>query len=253
MVREEKIAEAEELKKIIEQYPVIGLVDMFKLPSKQLQEIKRKIRGKGIIKMTKKSLLETAIKNSSKQNIKELVDIIPQQPAIILTQTDPFKFYSMVEKLRSSTFAKEGDIAQTEIKVSAGPTSLLPGPAISELTRAGISAGVEEGKIAIKKDVTVAKKSDVISKQLAAALRKLGIEAMEVGLKIVAIYDNGTIYKMDVLSLVNAYPGKLKEAFSNTMNLSINISYPTKENIKFLLAKAFNSANALKSKFGGVS
>lgn len=253
MIREEKIAEAEELKNILDQYPIIGLVEMFKLPSKQLQEIKKKIRGKGIIKMTKKSLLEVAIKNSNKQNIKELVDIIPQQPAIILTHTEPFKFYSMVNKLKSHTFAKGGDIAQTEIKVSAGPTSLLPGPAISELTRAGIPVGVEEGKIAIKKDTTVAKKGDVISKQLAAALRKLGIETMEVGLKIVAIYDNGTLYKTDVLNLVDIYPERLKEAFNNAMNLSVNISYPTKENIKFLLTKAFNSANALKSRVGGVS
>jgi len=84
-------------------------------------------------------------------------------------------------------------------------------------------------------------------------LRKLGIETMEVGLKIVAIYDNGTLYKMDVLSLVNVYPEKLKEAYNSAMNLSVSISYPTKENIKFLLAKAFNSANGLKSKVGGVS
>lgn len=252
MVKEEKLAKAEELKKTIEQYPVIGLVDMFKLPSRQLQEIKKKIRGKGTIKMTKKSLLEVAINNSSKQNVKDLISLIPQQPALILAQADPFKFYSMIEKMKSRTFAKEGDVTVTDIHVSAGPTSLLPGPAISELSKAGIPAGVEEGKIAIKKDVTVAKKGDVVSKALAAALRKLGIETMEIGLKIVAIYDNGTIYKIDVLSLVNIYPEKLKEAYNSAMNLSVSISYPTKENIKFLLAKAFNSANGLKSKVGGV-
>ncbi|HKZ45400.1 MAG TPA: 50S ribosomal protein L10 [archaeon] len=253
MVKEEKVARAEELKSIIEKYPVIGLVDMFKLPSRQLQEIKKNIRGKGTIKMTKKALLMIAIGHSSKPNIKELVDLIPQQPALILAQADPFKFYSMVGKLKSRTFAKEGDVTMVDIHVSAGPTSLLPGPAISELSKAGIPAGVEEGKIAIKKDVTVAKKGDIVSKPLAAALRKLGIETMEVGLKIVAIYDNGTLYKMDVLSLVNVYPEKLKEAYNSAMNLSVSISYPTKENIKFLLAKAFNSANGLKSKVGGVS
>lgn len=159
MAREEKIAEAEELKKTIEQYPVVGLVDMFKLPSRQLQEIKKKIRGIGIVKMTKKSLLKVAMENSGKQNIKELAEIIPQQPAVVLTQMEPFKFYSMVGKLKSLTFAKEGDVTQVEIRVSAGPTSLLPGPAISELTRAGIPAGVEEGKIAIKKTPLLQRKA----------------------------------------------------------------------------------------------
>lgn len=251
MVKESKLKAVEELRSIIEKYPVFGIIDMFKLPSRQLQEIKKKIRGKGMITMTKKTILKFAIAGSSKPNIKELEPLIPQQPAIILADSDPFKFYSMVDKLKSSTFAKAGDVAASEIKVTAGPTSLLPGPAISELSKAGIPAGVEEGKIAVKKDAVVAKKGDVISGPLASALRKLNITTMEVGLKIVAIYDKGMIYKSEVLSMVNIYPEKINEAYNNAMNLSVSIGYPTKENIGSLLSKAFRSANALKSKIGG--
>ncbi|MHA1742869.1 MAG: 50S ribosomal protein L10, partial [Candidatus Heimdallarchaeota archaeon] len=61
MVREEKIKEVEELKKMIESYPVIGLLDIFKLPSRQFQEIRKKLRGKSLIKIVKKSLLKLAI------------------------------------------------------------------------------------------------------------------------------------------------------------------------------------------------
>jgi len=251
LVREEKIKEVEELDKLIEEYPVIGLIDMFKLPSKQLQEIRKNLREKALIKMTKKSLLELAIKKSKKQGIDELEKLIPEQPAIVFTKLDPFKFYSMVEKLRSPAFAKEGDIVQIDIKVSAGPTSLLPGPVISELTRVGIPAGIEEGRIAIKKDVIVAKGGEKISKYLAAALRKLKIESIEVGLNIVVIFD-GKIYGKDLLELVIIYPEKLKEGFNQALNLSVNISYPTKENIKYLLVKAFNTAKSLV-RLGGAS
>ncbi|MFQ6055883.1 MAG: 50S ribosomal protein L10 [Methanosarcinales archaeon] len=252
MVREEKIAEVEELRKMMGNYSVIGLIDMFKLPSRQLQEIRKKIRGKAVILMTKKSLLKIAIKNVEKKNMNELEKVIPQQPAIIFSQLDSFKLFSMIAKLKSPSFVKNGDIAQSDIKVSAGPTSLLPGPVISELSRAGIPAGVEDGKIAIKKDVTVVKKGEKISKELVNALRKLGIEAKEVGLNIVAIYDNGIVYTKDKLNLVNIYPERIKEAFNQALNLSINICYPTKENIKFLLIKAFNSAKTLEGKIGGV-
>lgn len=248
MVREEKEREVEKLKKLIEQYPVIGLIDIFKLPSKQLQEIKRNLRGKALIKTTKKTLLKIAMKRSKK---KEFEEFIPQQPAVVFTKLEPFKFYSLIGKLRSPSFAKEGDIAQGDIKITAGPTSLLPGPVISELTRAGIPAGIEEGRIAIKKDVTIAKRGEEISKYLASALRKLRIEPIEVGLNIVAIYEKGKIYKKDVLELVNIYPEKLKEAFNQALNLSVNICYPTKENIKYLLAKAFNTAKSLE-RIGGV-
>lgn len=253
MVREEKVKEVEELKKLIDSYPVIGILDMFKLPSRQLQKIQKKIRGKALIKMTKKSLLKLAIKNSSKEKIQGLEKVIPQQPAIVFTELEPFKFYLTIDKMRSLAAAKDGDVAPSDILVSAGPTSLLPGPAISELTKAGIPAGVEEGKIAVKKDTIVARRGDKISKALAGALKKLNIEPIEVGLNIVAIYDKGMVYSKEALSFVNVFPEKLKEGFNYALNLSVAISYPTKDSIKFLLAKAFNSAKALESKIGGMS
>jgi large subunit ribosomal protein L10 len=253
MAREEKVKEVEELKKMIDSYPVIGILDMFKLPSRQLQEIQKKIRGKALIRMTKKSLLKLAMKNSVKQKMGELEKAIPQHPAIVFTELEPFRFYLTIYKMKSAAAAKDGDIAPNDILVSAGPTSLLPGPAISELTKAGIPAGVEEGKIAVKKDTVVARRGERISKELAAALRKLNIEPIEVGLNIVAIYDRGMIYGKEALDFVNVFSEKLKEGFSQALNLSVAVSYPTKDNIKFLLAKAFNSAKALENKIGGTS
>ena len=42
MVREEKIKATEKMKELIGKYPVICILDMHKLPSKQFQEIKKK-------------------------------------------------------------------------------------------------------------------------------------------------------------------------------------------------------------------
>ena len=250
MVKEEKIRQVEELKRSFEKYSSICLLNMFKLPSKQLQQITKELRGKAEFKMTKKSILLHAIRGLSKENIGELEKNISLQPAIIFTDLEPFRFYAMVSKLKSSSFAKEGDIAEDNIEIKAGPTSLPPGPAIGELSRAGIPAGVEEGKIAIKKDVVVAKKGEKISKILADALKKLKIEPVKIGLNITKIYD-GKIYSKEILELVNVYPEKLKEGYNQALNLSVSICYPTKENIKFLLAKAINNAKALE-RSGGV-
>ena len=248
MVKEEKIKKVEEIKRLLEGYRVIGLIDMFKFPSKQLQEIRKNVRSEALLKMCKKSLLQIALE---KANMKMLIELLPQQPALVFTNLEPFKFYKKISALKSPTFAKEGDIAESDIIVKAGSTNLLPGPVISELSRVGIPAGVEQGKIAIKKGVTVAKKGEKISKELASVLRKLGIQPITISLNIVAIYENGNVYSKDILELVNIYPQKLSEAYNHALNLSINVCYPTKENIKFLLVKAFNNAKALESKFGG--
>jgi large subunit ribosomal protein L10 len=182
-------------------------------------------------------------------NREGLLKIIPQQPAIILTKEDPFRFYIFVDRMKSAAPAKSGDIAPNDIVVTAGPTNLMPGPVISELSKAGISAGVEDGKIAVKRDATVAKKGDKISSVLASVLRKLNVEPMMVGLNIVGVYQNGMIYSKEALGFANTFVDKLKEAFSHALSLSVAICYPTKDNIKYLLAKAYNIASVFEKKF----
>ena len=76
---------------------------------------------------------------------------------------------------------------------------MAAGPAIGELQKAGIPASVEGGKIAVKKDTVVVRAGEKISKEVADALAKLGIEPMEIGLDLLAVLDGGTIYKKDIL------------------------------------------------------
>jgi len=251
VVKEEKLKAVEDMKKLIEQYSVIAIIDMHKLPSKQLQEIKKQMEKNTIIKVVKKSILLHALKGAQKENVAELETIIPLQPGIAFTQFNAFQFYLTLDKLKSPTFAKDGDVTEEDIVIMPGPTSLMPGPVITELNKVGIVAGVEEGKIAIKKEAKIAKKGDKISKPLASVLRKLKIQPVKVGVNIVGIYDNGKLFKKDILSLVGeTYINKMKDAYRNALNLSVSMFYPTKENIKLLLAKAFNNAKALE-KLGG--
>lgn len=249
MVREEKLGAVDELKKKIEGHDVIGILDMHKLPSKQYQEIQKQIRDSVQIVMTKKSILMHALDGSNKSGIKELEKLMPTQPALIFTKLTPFKFYMTATKMKSPTYAKEGDVTDQEILVTAGPIGLMPGPVISEFSKVGIPAGVEEGKIAIKKDKVVAKSGDAISKDLANVLRKLRIQPIKIGLNIVAVYDSGTIYLKDVLSLAGqGYIDSALLAHQQAINLSVAIGYPTRENIRLLLAKAYRESQAIGSR-----
>ncbi len=250
MVKEEKLKAVEMLREEIEKTPVIGLIDMHKMPSKQLQEIRKSLRGKAKIKMVKNIILKFAIDGAKKEKIKDIEAFMPKQPAIILTDIETFRLYTLVNKLRSKTFAKEGDIAKEDIWVSAGPTSLMAGPAISELQQAGVPASIESGKIVVKKDACVVKEGETISAVKANALRKLKIEPMEVLLNIVAVYASGDIYTKDVLILTTEYPQMLSQAFNNALNLSVSIVFPVKENIKHLLAKANQAAKAISGLAG---
>jgi len=250
MVKEEKLKSVERLKEEIEKTPVIGIVDMHKMPSKQLQEIRKVLRGKAELKIVKKVILKFVIGGSQKEKIKDIGQLMPDQPAVVLTDMGAFKLYALTDKLRFKTFAKEGDVAGEDIWVSAGPTSLMAGPAISELQQAGVPASIESGKITIRKDACVVKSGEAISSVKANALRKLKIEPMEVLLDIVAVYENGNIYPKDVLKLTTEYKQMLPQAFNSALNLSVFIVFPTKGNIKYLLAKASQAAKAIKGLVG---
>jgi large subunit ribosomal protein L10 len=250
MKKEEKIKLVEELSKLIGNYTTIGFIDMRKMPTRQYQEIKKGLGEDVIIKITKKTVIKFAIRKLGGENILELEKYIPLQPGLVATKLSPFQFYRNAQKLKSSMYAKEGDVAENDIEIKKGPTELLPGPVISEFAKVKIPAGVEGGKIAIKKDVVVAKKGDVISGDLANILRKLKIEASEVKLNIIILYENGEFFTKDILKMVEEYPEKMKIAFGQALNLSISIGFPTKENIKYLLSKAYNDAKVLE-KIGG--
>jgi len=250
MVKEEKLKAVEMLRNELEKAPVIGLIDMHKMPSKQLQEIRKSLRGKAKIKMVKNIILKFAINGAKKEKIKDIEAFMPKQPAIILTDLDAFRLYAFVNKLRFKTFAKEGDVAKEDIWVSAGPTSLMAGPAISELQQAGVPASIESGKIVVRKDACIVKEGETISAAKANALRKLKIEPMEVLLNIAAVYTNGDIYTKDVLILTTEYPRMLSQAFNNALNLSVSIAFPVKENIKHLLTKASQAAKAISNLVG---
>ena len=251
MVKEEKLKAVEELAKEIEKYSTVCLIDMMKLPTKQLQLIKKEMGNDAIFKICKKSLVVFALKTIKGGRIAELEKSIPKQPGIILTNLPAFKFYKTINKMRYPVFAKEGDSIEKEVRVKPGPTNLLPGPVISELAKVGIIAGVEGGKVAIKKESTIAKKGTLVTKDMAGVLRKLNIEPVDIGINIVVGYENGNIHSRDLLRLVDTYPEKLKEAFNHALSLSIAIEYPTKENVKFLLSKAYQQAKAIE-KIGGV-
>jgi large subunit ribosomal protein L10 len=251
MVSERKKMAVEQLGKELKEYSVIGILDMFKLPAKQLQEIRDSLRDKAIIKMTKKNVIKLAIENTGMTDLKKLESIIKNQPALLLSNVNSFELAKIIESSKSSAPAKAGDIATKEIVIKAGPTSLKPGPVIGELQRVKLPAGVEGDKIVIKKNTVIVKGGEVITKPVADVLMKLGIEPVEISLNLLAAYDNGTIYGRDLLFIPKEkYESDLIAACRNALGLAMSIGLPTPETVPLMITKAYREAMCLASKVG---
>ena len=195
-----KKEEVDDIKKNAKTYKLIGLVDMYGIPAQQVQQIRRNLRGKAVIKVTRNTLIEHAF-NEIGGDVKNLSKYISGHSAIIFTNDNPFKLYKQLEKTKTKMAAKAGEKAPEDIVIASGPTSFKPGPIVGELQQAGIPAAIEGGKVKIRETKTVVKKGGVISAKLAAILVKLDIKPMDVGVPLQAAYHDGSIYEPSVLAV----------------------------------------------------
>ena len=234
--------------KLIKEYPIVGVVNMENLPAPQLQGMRSKLRESAVLLMTKRRLIRIALENSKqeKKDIEKLEPHLLGMPALLFTKDNPFKLSNILQKNKSPAPAKAGQTAPNDIVVNAGPTPFAPGPIIGELATIGIKSGVEGGKVAIKEDSVVAKRGEKIKGEVAGILARLGVMPMEVGLDLVAAYEDGTIYDKDILSIDGKeYADRVDNAARWAINLAFNSGYPTKETVTLLIGKAFRETKAV--------
>ena len=269
----------EELKQIINLMtgnPVIGIANITGIPAAQMQTMKKKLRGRISVKVVKNTLLLMALEEMAKKEhtIEKLKDEVDGQTAIIATNINPFKLYKEMDATKTKMPAKGGETAPEDIMVKSGETEFKPGPIVGELQKAGIPAAIEKGKVMIKQDKIVVKSGEKIPRNLAVVLTRLGIFPLTAGFDLTAVYENGMIFKPDVLAvdetkLRNDIMLLSNQAFSLAMHLSyitpltvkplitkahaqalslsVNLNIPTKETIKMIVSKAYSQGLALKS------
>jgi large subunit ribosomal protein L10 len=245
-VSEFKKQQVADIKSLMAKYPIVAVLNLENLPARQLQKMKTKLRKEVEIKMAKKPVIKQAFKESDKPNIALLEKYLSGMPALLLTKENPFKLYKIIKKSKSAAAIKPGQQTPKDIMIPAGPTPFAPGPIIGELGMLKIKAGIEGGKVVIKQDAHVAQKGDTVNAQLSSLLMRLGIEPMEIGLDLVAVYEKGEILTKDVLDIdESAYIAKIQTAATESMNLAVDIAYASKDTILLLIQKSFRDSRAL--------
>ncbi len=245
-VAQYKIDEVSLLKDLIEKHNVIGLCRMEELGARQVQNLRSILRGNAIIKMSKNTLVARALEEGKdKKNLEKLIDYIQGSCAFIFTNMNPFKLRKILDENKMKASVRPGFITTDDIMVPAGNTGFPPGPLITQFNDVGLPTRIESGSIFITKSTIVARKGDEIDRLLALVLSRLKIEPREVKLNLFVAYDDGVILTDEDLSFSReTFVSQLKEAYSNTFNLSVNVAYPTPQNIGILLQRASLEAKA---------
>ncbi len=242
----ERLALVAELEDVLVAHPMTAVVAIRGVPAAALQSMRRELRQRGHpIRVATNSAIRHAIENASRKrpSLKPLLDQVQDQTAILAAEGNPFALYQELLRTRSPTPARGGEVAPNDILVPAGTTNFKPGPIVGELQHAGFPAAIEKGKVVLKKDTTIVKAGDHISREVAGMLTRLEIFPLEVGLNLRAVVDGETFYPPDVLAIdLDAQRAALARAARAALGLAVEVGYATKETAPLLLTRAHRRA-----------
>lgn len=246
-----KIKTVKELEELIKTKKTILIASIKNISGSQFQEIVKKLRGKAIVKVPKKNLIFRALDKSADDKVKKLKDKIEDSFALLFSDIDGFELAGELINNQSPTKAKPGQEAPTDIEIPEGPTDLVPGPAVSELSSLGIQIQIQGGKIHIKSPKIIVKKGSKISQQASDLMSKLDIKPFKVGFAPICSFDNN---EKIFYSEINIDPEKtveeLKNIYGKSLAFAVEIGYVSKDTIAFLIGKAGMHAKALNLKIG---
>ena len=245
-VLDEKSTEVEAIKDILKEHKSVGIASLKKVRASQLQELKKSMAGKVYLRVLKNTLMKIAIEEMNQADLKKLEEYLDGSNVYFFTDLNPFKLALLLERGKVRTTAKSGDTAANDVIVPAGNTGQPPGPIISQLNGVGLPTRIESGSVWVSKDTLVVRKGEAINEQLAGVLSKLGIKAVELGISMRAVYDNGLMIvgeqlKVDIDATRKTVVQNNQEAFA----LALSIGYASKDTIKPLLQMAHQKAVAL--------
>jgi len=245
-VNEKKVGIVKEFSDLLKNKKTILIASIKNLPASQFQEICKQLRGKAIVKVPKKNLILRAIEESKNDDLKKIKEYIKGSTAILFSDLDSFELAADLIENKSPSKAKIGQKAPEDIEVQAGPTELLPGPAITELGSLGIQIQIEKGKISIKEPKIIVKEGQKISENAASVMNKLDIKPFSVGFIPLMAFDTKekTLYleiKIDKEETLR----QLKESFSKSLAFAVEMNYVSEDTIKLLIGKASRNEKAI--------
>jgi large subunit ribosomal protein L10 len=235
-----KVDKVEELSNQIASSHVIGIVNIHGIPAKQFSKMRARLRGTVGLHVTKVTLIHRAIDKAAetRPGLEVLKEAASGQVGIVTTEENPFKLYKRMERTKTPSPAKGGELAPNDIRIKAGDTGFRPGPIVRDFQKVGIPAAIEKGKVVIKKDTILVKEGEPIPKDLAGVLPRLDILPLMLGLDLKAAFEDGMVYQPEVLDVdMDAILGQIASGASAAFNLAVNASVFNPVTIQPLLAK----------------
>jgi ribosomal protein L10 len=248
-----KLDELNNLVDLFKKYKNIVVIDVHHLNDRQIQETRKLLRKKAIIRMSKKNVQIRAIeeykKASNKENLDELAENIPGQSALCFTNLDLFELKKLFDENEWMVPAKPNEVTPVDIWVPAGDTGLPTGQVISELNMTlRLPTRIQNDTIWVREDTRTHKAGDIVDVKQAAVLKKLGIAPIESLIKIHFAWSDGEIIPEDILYMdIQKFTQDIAQAYRETLAILFELPIFLDDMSEDYLLKATSEANALNT------
>jgi large subunit ribosomal protein L10 len=253
-----KINEINYLIDLFKNYKNVAVIEVAHISDKQIQTMRKILRGKAEFRMSKRSLQQRAIeqfkKESKKKNLDEFAEQIPGQSSLVFTNIDLFELKNIFLDNEWMVPAKPNEITPVDIWVPAGDTGLPTGQVISELNMTlRLPTRIMNDTIHIREDTRTHKAGDLVDVKQAAVLKKLGITPIESLIKIHFAWSDGEIIPEDILYMdMEQFTQNVAKAYREALGILFEMPFFLEDMTEDYIRKAASEATILNGIiFGG--
>jgi len=251
MVKEDRTAWKanyfQRIERLIEEFPTCFIVSADNVGSKQMQQIRIALRGKGEVLMGKNTMMRKALRGQMAKNpqLEKLLPCIVGNVGFVFTNEDLCEVRDIILSNKKEAPAKAGAIAPLDVFVPGGNTG--QGPEKTSFFQAlAIPTKITKGTIEILSEIHLIKKDEKVGASEAALLQMLNIKPFHYGLGINQVYDNGAVFSPAILDITDDdILKKFTSGISNIAAASLAIGYPTVASVPHSVVNGFKNIAAV--------
>lgn len=236
----------------LDEYKNILIIGVDFVGSKQMQQTRIALRGKGIILMGKNTLIRKVLRERSEKNpaFETILPYVYGNIGFVFTNGDLNALRAIVTANKVPAGAKSGVIAPIDVVIPPGPTGLDPGQT-SFFQTLNIGTKIVKGSIEMTVASKVCTKGEKISASAVALLNKLNIRPFEYGITVETVYENGATYSVKFLDMSD---GDLVNMFTSAANrvaaVSFALGYINQATLPHSFGRTFRMVAALALETG---
>lgn len=230
-------------------YSKVFIVKVDNVGSQQMNQTRLMMRGTAEILMGKNTLMRRVFSQFLESNpdhpLGQLSELCRGNVGFVFTNDELPKVRDMILANRVPAPARVGAIAPRDVQVPAGPTGCDPGQT-SFFQVLQIPTKIVKGQIEITNNVHLIKEGEKVGSSEATFLKKLNIKPFSYGLVIDQVYDNGSLFGVEVLSIDdNVLKGRFSKALGFLASVSLAVGYPTQASMVHSIGGAFRNCLAV--------